>query len=267
MELQQDNFQLELVPVNLPIWRELLTGIDWLALRYAPVYYGLGVPRGDRSAVILVPGFLATDTYLMEMSFWLCRMGYKPYLSKIGRNADCLNALVEKLYVTVEKAYRETGNRKVHLIGHSLGGVLSRAVATRYPHMVESVITLASPFRGISSHPIVLQASKVVKQRIEVVRDSKEDFPHCFTGACSCPTAESLRNNLPGGVMQTAIYTKTDGIVDWKVCVTSDPTANFEVTGTHVGLAFNPFVYRLLAQRLHQATQKAEANRTMLRSA
>ena len=49
---------------------------------------------------------------------------------------------------------------------------------------------------------------------------------------------------------QTAIYTKTDGVVDWQVCVNDDPATNFEVKGTHVGLAFNPDVYKLIAQRL-----------------
>jgi hypothetical protein len=59
-------------------------GIDWLALHYSPDYFGLGLPKGDGAAVILVPGFLADDTYLGEMYFWLKRIGYHPFLSKIG---------------------------------------------------------------------------------------------------------------------------------------------------------------------------------------
>ena len=55
---------------------------------------------------------------------------------------------------TVEKDYAETG-RKVHVIGHSLGGVLARAVASQMPEHVASVITLAAPFRGVSIHPMI----------------------------------------------------------------------------------------------------------------
>jgi len=51
-------------------------------------------------------------------------------------------------------------------------------------------------------------------------------------------------------VAQTAIYTKSDGIVDWRACVTGDPQIDCEVQGTHVGLVFNPAVYRVLAARL-----------------
>jgi len=45
MAAQPGQFQREQVPANVPIWRELYMGVDWLALRYSPVYFGLGVPR------------------------------------------------------------------------------------------------------------------------------------------------------------------------------------------------------------------------------
>lgn len=45
------------IPAHRPILREALWGIDWLALRASSVYYGWNVPRGDGSAVILIPGF------------------------------------------------------------------------------------------------------------------------------------------------------------------------------------------------------------------
>lgn len=255
---KQTYFSTEQLPVRTPIYRELLSGVDWLALHYSPVYYGFGVPRGNGSAVVLVPGFLATDAYLTEMRCWLSRMGYRPYLSNIGRNADCLNTLIIKLKGTVEKAYRETGG-KVHLIGHSLGGVLSRALAAGSPELVASVITLGSPFRGISSHPIVLQASNVVRQRLQFEKKKEEPpRPHCMTGWCTCEAGQALRSRIPTHIMQTAVYTKSDGIVDWRVCVTDRADDNFEVIGTHVALVFNPFVYRVVGYRLKQATRQVQ---------
>jgi hypothetical protein len=59
-----------------------------------------------------------------------------------------------------------------------------------------------------------------------------------------------LKAEFPGDVAQTAVYTRSDGIVDWHYCITGDPAIDFEVAGTHVGLVFNPAVYRLLAGRL-----------------
>ena len=111
------------------VWTEALIGAEILLLHATPVYYGLGVPRGDGSAVIIIPGFLGTDLYLTELHAWLQRIGYRPYFSGIGINAECPNLLIQRrLNQTIEKALYET-ERKIHLIGHSLGGVIARSVA------------------------------------------------------------------------------------------------------------------------------------------
>jgi triacylglycerol lipase len=235
-------------PVSVPLWRELLAGVDWFSLRLSPVFYGVGVPRGDGSAVVLVPGFLGTDSYLRELHFWLQRIGYRPYMSGIGRNADCLDFLMDRLFVTIDEAYSTTGNR-VHVVGHSLGGILARSAATRRPDLVASVITLASPFRGIRSHPLVLDASERVRAQI-IRRDPTRGERACYTGDCTCPTVSAWGQPFPSAVSQLAIYTRTDGIVDWRFCINDDPENDAEVVGTHVGLAFNPFAYRLIATRL-----------------
>ena len=46
-------------------WTEALFAAEILLLHATPVYYGFGVPRGDDSAVVIIPGFLGTDLYLM----------------------------------------------------------------------------------------------------------------------------------------------------------------------------------------------------------
>ncbi|KKM15990.1 hypothetical protein LCGC14_1690390, partial [marine sediment metagenome] len=93
----------------LPLWREALVGMDWLALRASSVYRGVGVPHGDGSVVVLIPGFLGSDQYLGDMFSWLRRIGYQPYMSGIGRNADCPDILTGRLTETVKSAYLESG--------------------------------------------------------------------------------------------------------------------------------------------------------------
>jgi triacylglycerol lipase len=249
MTTEPKQFHREMLPANVPLWREYFMGVDWAALRVSPVFFGLGVPRGDGSAVVLVPGFLATDFYLQEMYFWLKRIGYRPYLSQIGRNADCVDRLVKKLSQTINKAHAETGG-KVHLIGHSLGGVLSRSLAVLEPDKIASVVTMGSPFRGIRSHPFVLQMGNFIRDRIKVEGRAKK--PGCFSGECACPSYKALESMFPPKVPQSAIFSKTDGIVDWRVCISSDPRNNFEVVSTHGGMAFNPFVYSTIAKLLKE---------------
>ena len=235
--------------VQLPIWLELLAGVEMLYLRVSPVYWGFGVPEGDGSAVVVVPGFLLTDLYLTEFRSWLRRVGYRPYSSGIGINAECPNLLIKHhLIETVEKAYADTG-KKVHIIGHSLGGVLARAIASQMPDRVASVITLGAPFRGVSVHPMILRAVNLVRGQIHQ-RNGEDVLPACYTGACTCRFLESLVLKLPRSVRRTAVYTKTDGIVDWKVCMTGHRANDFEVAGSHIGMVFNPTVYHLVARRL-----------------
>lgn len=61
------------------------------------------------------------------------------WLEALFGNAECPNLLIRRrLNQTIEQAYRETG-RRVHLIGHSLGGVLARSVAGDQAERIASI--------------------------------------------------------------------------------------------------------------------------------
>jgi pimeloyl-ACP methyl ester carboxylesterase len=233
-------------------WTEALFAAEVLLLHATPVYYGFGVPRGDNSGVVIIPGFLGTDLYLMELHGWLGRIGYQPYFSGIGLNADCPNLLIQRrLNETINRARAETGE-KIHLIGHSLGGVIARSVAHQRPRDIASVITLASPFRGTVTNKTVRQAADAVRVRI-LQEHGRGVLPDCYTGQCTCNFINSLSRDLPDSVMETAIYTRHDGIVDWRYCMTRKEESDFEVPGTHIGMAFNAAAYAIVADRLAKA--------------
>ena len=237
---------------NVSIWQEALFGADILLLHASPAYYGLGVPRGDGSAVIVIPGFLGTDSYLGQFHTWLARIGYRPYLSGIGINAECPNLLIQRqLNACIERALIETG-RKIHVIGHSLGGIIARSIAGQRPDDIASVTTLASPFRGTVAHRTVLRAAEAVRGHI-LRQHGSQVLPTCYTGRCTCNFLDSLRRSVPDSVVETAIYTRTDGIVDWHYCLTGRDGCDFEVPGTHIGLSFNASAYTIIANRLAQA--------------
>lgn len=242
----------EFEAMALPLWREALVGMDWLSLRASPVFRGIGVPHGDGSVVVLIPGFLGSDQYLGDMFTWLRRIGYQASMSGIGRNAHCPDQLTTRLMETVNNAYRDSG-RRVHLIGHSLGGTFARSVAVRRPHQVASVTMMASPIRAVRAHPMVLGAAAIVRRRIQFDGEVESD---CYSGFCSCDFVEALKRPVPASVTQAAIYTKTDGVVDWNCCINDDAETDFEVRGTHAGLVFNPEVYRRVADILATAIER-----------
>ena len=233
---------------SVPIWREALVGLDWVALRTSRVYRGLDIPHGDGAPVILIPGFLGADPYLAEMHGWLKRIGYRPYMSGIGQNADCPNVLAQRLYVTIDRAYRDTA-RKVDLVGHSLGGIIARVAAVRYPRRVAKVISLGSPVNAVRTHPIVITAARFIRGRVQWRRRTGVES-ECYTGRCQCSFLDHVRQDIPPSVTHASIYTKSDGIVDWRTCLQPNGDPNIEVRGTHIGLAFNPEVFRHLADLL-----------------
>ena len=180
---------------DVSLWTEALFGAEVLLLHASPVYYGFGVPPGDGSGVVIIPGFLGTDLYLNELRGWLARIGYRAYFSGIGINADCPNLLIQRrLNETLTRALDETGGR-IHLIGHSLGGVIARSVAGTRPKDIASLITLASPIQGTVAHRNIIYAAEAVRLRI-LQEHGDGVLPHCYTGRCTCNFVDSLRRKV-----------------------------------------------------------------------
>ena len=234
---------------EFPVLQEWVAGVELAFLQVSPVYWGFGIPHGDGSAVVLVPGFLGTDLYLTQFAVWLRRIGYKAFYSGITLNADCPNLLIRRnLQDAIQQANEFTKSR-IHIIGHSLGGALARSVAAQMPERIASVITLGAPIRGLAARDSVMTAADLVRKQI-LERHGRGVLPNCYTTRCTCDFVSSLRGDLPKSVRQTAIYTKSDGILDWRVCLTGDPDVDVEVSATHIGMAFSPLVYSVVANRL-----------------
>ena len=73
-----------------------------------------------------------------------------------------------------------------------------------------------------------------------------------------------LHGAFPAEVRRVSVWSKSDGIVDWRASVV-DEGRNVEVVGSHIGLAVNPQVYRALASILERPARCAE-RRTSLAS-
>ena len=231
-------------PVDRPIWVEALAPVEWMALHLSSVYRGRGVPHGHGEPVVVVPGFMADDTYLRELHDWLSRVGYRSYYSGIGLNADCPERLTRRLVATVREIFEETG-QKVTLVGHSLGGMLARAAGQRAPALVRRVVAIGSPARAPRAHPMVLAAAELLRDRL--VREGHIGP----SGACACGSQPNEEAGAP--VQANAIYSRMDGIVDWRCCTEDDPRRNREVRSSHGGMVVNPDVYRALGELLAEA--------------
>jgi pimeloyl-ACP methyl ester carboxylesterase len=198
--------------------------------------------------VILVPGFMAGDTSLLAMSRSLRRRGFRTYRSHIRANVGCTLSAAAELESRIESIAIKRGSR-VRIVGHSLGGMLARGLAVRRPDLISGIVTMGSPMLAPGAHHVLLTAGVDA-----LVRLSRAGVPglmaeQCVAGSCARQSFEESREPLAADVSFTAIYSRRDGIVDWKACV--DPTAHtVEVTTSHVGMAIDPRVIDVVTDAL-----------------
>jgi pimeloyl-ACP methyl ester carboxylesterase len=222
-----------------PLWLEQRAALELAELISSPVYYGIGVPRGDGTPVIPVPGFLGSDDYLVILHGWLLRIGYRPRGSRL-HCVGSIDALATRLERRVEGVVAES-DRRVVLIGHSLGGMLSCRVALRRPDLVEQVVTLGSARSSDArdaSDPMVRALADALLRR------------HA-SDATWAQEMDWLGLPMPEQVRLTCIYSRDDAVVHWPACLDADPRTDMrEVRGSHTGLAWNAAVYRELGRLL-----------------
>jgi pimeloyl-ACP methyl ester carboxylesterase len=191
-------------------------------------------PPGDGHAVMVLPGFLAGDRYNAALRRFLAKLDYRVYGWGLGQNLGPRDGVLEALESRLNDLVERHGE-PVSLIGHSLGGIFARELARAYPDKVRQVVSLGSPFgegRMTASIPARLFVALNPPEELPIDQDLLADAP-------PVPT--------------TAIYSKGDGIVNWKTALQRNghsETQSIRVRGSHCGMTFNPSIWYLIAQLL-----------------
>ena len=223
--------------------------------------HALQAPDRGRQPVVLVPGFLAGDSALGLMAAHLRRLGYRTYRSTMRANVGCTLEATDALESRIE-AIADKRGRKVSIVGHSLGGLMARGIAAHRPDLVDGIVTLGSPFLAPgAAHPILLFDLAVVTRLQRSGLGSLMGLD-CTSGACAQESWERSRVALPSGLPFTSVFSRRDGMIDWRSCL--DPQAReVEVGTSHLGMAFDPVVLDVVAQTLaaNRARREAEVSR------
>lgn len=242
-----------------PLWREARLGLEAAGLLRDPILRGEGLPDGRGRPALLIPGFLAGDTSLALMADWLRRAGYRPCRTGIRVNADCGGTAVTKLEQRLERAVAEQGQRAV-VIGQSRGGSFAKVLAVRRPDLVCGLVTLGSPqLEPLAVHPLVRLHVEAVS-RLGSLGAPGLFKRSCLEGDCCSTFWEELGAPLASDTGFVSIYSRSDGIVDWRACL--DPAADelIEISSSHIGMAVSPAAWRAVAKALERF-RKAEARR------
>ena len=203
---------------------------------YFPFRLISNIPEdGDGHPVLILPGFMSTDKSTVPLRSFIQKLGYTVYGWGSGRNRG-EQELLNEMILKVDYLY-QIHNEPISLIGWSLGGVFARQIAKARPHNIRQIITLGSPFKGVleSNNATWILELLNKKKEIKINPDFLADLP------------------LPAPVPTTAIYTKEDGVVPWRLCIEqieNDIHQNIQVRGSHLGLGINPSVLIIIADRL-----------------
>jgi hypothetical protein len=155
-------------------------------------------PLAARIPVLLVHGLVDNRSVFSVMQRSLRRRGfahvctwnYSPLLSDIARGAADLGAHVERIC-------ERTGHDRVHVVGHSLGGLIARYFVQRLggDRRVESLVTLGTPHQGsLLAHMVPTPLIRQLRPGSPVLRELARPAPGCRTSV-------------------TAIYSSLDQVV------------------------------------------------------
>jgi pimeloyl-ACP methyl ester carboxylesterase len=228
--------------------RDLVLGVTDAACLPAGCFALSRAPRGDGHAVLVLPGFLSTDQVTWPLRWYLTQAGYLVHPWGLGYNMGLstahhydIEALVEQ---RLKEVFIESGDRKISLVGWSLGGVYAKYLARRHPNLVRDVVTLGSPISGDTSEVSVWR----IYQWVTKMEFADPEF------------RRRLReHNRPlEGVPITALYCRKDGVVPWRNAREKPGplVQNIEVDATHIGMGFDAFVFYLIAHRLAKSAAR-----------
>ncbi|TYP88563.1 esterase/lipase family protein [Blastococcus xanthinilyticus] len=192
-------------------------------------------PRGDGHPVVVLPGWLASDASTGTLRRWLTRLGHPTAGWDLGRNQGPRPEVVDGIRALVQRLADEHGTA-VSIVGQSLGGIYARRLAERSPHLVRQVISLGSPLAAVAPRRRGAAGDGMYREyrRLRAVRQVRP------------------ARALP--MPSTSVYSRWDGVVDWRTCLQEEGprSENVAVHASHLGMGVDPAVLWIVADRLAQ---------------
>jgi hypothetical protein len=131
--------------------------------------------------------------------------------------------------------------------------VLAKVLARRRPDLTCGVVTLGTPLvEPLAVHPFI--ALQLLALGALGTLGAPGRFRRaCLEGECCADFWRHATEPPPRGVRFVSVYSRTDGVVDWRSCLCPH-SEHVEVDASHIGMAFNPEAYRAVASALDGLT-------------
>lgn len=164
--LQQERNSIEHLP---PAQRGLLVGDVEAA----------GTP------IVLVHGIFDNRSIFTLLRRGLHRRGFgSTYALNYSALTDDVRAVSRRLGKLIEQVCEETGHERVHVVGHSLGGLIGRYLVQRLggDERVHTLVTLGTPHGGtLPAHIVPLELARQMRIDSDLIAELAEPAPGCRT--------------------------------------------------------------------------------------
>ena len=223
------------------------------ALRY---YVGDATSRRDDAGlpgetILLIQGFMQTRRVMETMEARLRADGYRVVSFHLGGLLNNFNTrgvpqLARMIDSKVRRLRERYGIERMHVIGHSMGGIVARYLVQRAggDEYARTVITLGSPHHGTPTAAIgagvgLLLVSRALWQLFPMSPLIKELKDEAFPGACRL----------------VSVYSAHDIVCPWRSSVLTprdgESVRNLLVRELgHMDLVEDPYVYGLVLREL-----------------
>ncbi|MBV8771755.1 MAG: hypothetical protein JO166_05420 [Deltaproteobacteria bacterium] len=162
--------------------------------------------------------------------------------------------------------------RPIALIGHSRGGIMAWAIAAQLQEKASHLVMLGAPvasFRAsVASRQAGAPAGPVGRMLMRISEELRELLdPDCNYPNCGCPLLTDVMSPLSPRTSVLSIHGRHDLVVGQAAQIANDGE-NLYVGASHVGLVYNPEVYRAVGRFLarHPAPEPPVAVKLKLRA-
>ena len=190
----------------------------------------------DRIPVILVHGYFSNRGYFGKLLRSLEANGVAPlFAPNLPSAFSTIEHFTDALEQAIEAIARGTGQPKVILVGHSMGGLAARLyLARRGAGRIAKLITIASPHAGTALAPFGLGPNAR-----QMCRDSAfiAELARCESGRAPC--------------LVTSIYSPHDNLVSPQQTSRLAWARNIALPGHgHIGILLSPELREVLLKEL-----------------
>lgn len=209
--------------------------------------------------IVLIPGLWMPAWVMFPLAWWLrgrgyscVRFGYASSRATLEANADRLSGFLRTL-----------GDRPLHLVGHSLGGVLAlHTTASRRPARVKSIVMIGSPAGGTHAGQRLLErrwarglVGRTVSDWVNIARPVAPE-------GVAVGVIAGLRALGLGMIFVPDLPPPHDGVIRVAETQVVGAADSIELDVSHAAMLTSPTVARLVASFIGSGRFAADPNRS-----